>query len=186
MSKKFDLPKLTNSHTTELLTHPASRVSERAITASTSLRRIETRSPWPTGQSCSRNSFRKAYSNTRRSANAEVGFPVRTSVRIQWWYSALLPGWNNPVRECCGRWTPDGRYFLFVSTHNRRTNIWALPEPFVSTIGLACSFSTDNRAAELFRNAAQPGRKQTFSCRLTAAWRACSRFVLDSQLSPNW
>jgi serine/threonine protein kinase/Tol biopolymer transport system component len=41
---------------------------------------------------------------------------------------ALLPGWNNPARECCGRWTPDGRYFLFVSTNNRGTNIWALPE----------------------------------------------------------
>ena len=41
---------------------------------------------------------------------------------------ALLPGWNNPARECCGRWTSDGRYFLFVSTNNKGTNIWALPE----------------------------------------------------------
>jgi Tol biopolymer transport system component/predicted Ser/Thr protein kinase len=41
---------------------------------------------------------------------------------------ALLPGWNNPARECCGRWTPDGRYFVFVSTNSKGTNIWALPE----------------------------------------------------------
>jgi eukaryotic-like serine/threonine-protein kinase len=41
---------------------------------------------------------------------------------------ALLPGWNNPARECCGRWTPDGRYFVFVSTNSKGTNIWVLPE----------------------------------------------------------
>ncbi|GAC1617477.1 MAG: hypothetical protein PVS2B2_14220 [Candidatus Acidiferrum sp.] len=42
---------------------------------------------------------------------------------------ALLPGWNNPARECCGKWTSDGRFFVFVSTTRRGTNIWALPEP---------------------------------------------------------
>jgi serine/threonine protein kinase/Tol biopolymer transport system component len=41
---------------------------------------------------------------------------------------ALLPGWNNPARECCGTWTSDGRYFLFVSTNNKGPSIWALPE----------------------------------------------------------
>jgi serine/threonine protein kinase/Tol biopolymer transport system component len=41
---------------------------------------------------------------------------------------ALLPGWNNPARECCGIWTPDGRYFVFVSRNNQGSNIWALPE----------------------------------------------------------
>jgi Tol biopolymer transport system component len=41
---------------------------------------------------------------------------------------ALLAGWNNPARECCGRWTSDGRYFVFVSTNSKGTNIWALPE----------------------------------------------------------
>jgi eukaryotic-like serine/threonine-protein kinase len=41
---------------------------------------------------------------------------------------ALLPGWNNPARECCGTWTSDGRYFLFVSTNSKGTDIWALPE----------------------------------------------------------
>jgi len=40
----------------------------------------------------------------------------------------LLPGWNNPPSECCGSWTPDGRYFLFQSTHNGRLDIWAMRE----------------------------------------------------------
>ena len=41
---------------------------------------------------------------------------------------ALLPGWNNPARECCGKWTPDGRYFIFVSTNSKGTNLWVLLE----------------------------------------------------------
>jgi serine/threonine protein kinase/Tol biopolymer transport system component len=40
----------------------------------------------------------------------------------------LLPGWNNPPAECCGNWTPDGRYYVFESTHNGRTNIWSIRE----------------------------------------------------------
>ena len=31
----------------------------------------------------------------------------------------LLPNWHTPPHECCGLWTPDGRYFIFQSTiHN--------------------------------------------------------------------
>jgi Tol biopolymer transport system component len=40
----------------------------------------------------------------------------------------LLPGWNNPPAECCGTWTPDGKYFVFESTRNGRTDIWAIRE----------------------------------------------------------
>jgi len=46
----------------------------------------------------------------------------------------LFPGWNNPAGECCGRWTPDGRYFIFQSSRgNARsdmasTNLWAVRE----------------------------------------------------------
>jgi eukaryotic-like serine/threonine-protein kinase len=40
----------------------------------------------------------------------------------------LLPRWNNPPSECCGNWTPDGSYFVFQSTQNGRTNIWAIRE----------------------------------------------------------
>ncbi len=35
----------------------------------------------------------------------------------------LLAGWHNPPDECCGKWTADGKYFVFQS--NRQ--IWALP-----------------------------------------------------------
>ncbi len=40
----------------------------------------------------------------------------------------LLLGWNNPPAECCGNWTPDGRYFLFQATRDGATNIWAMRE----------------------------------------------------------
>jgi Tol biopolymer transport system component len=40
----------------------------------------------------------------------------------------LLPGWNNPPNECCGSWTPDGRYFVFQATRDETTSIWALQE----------------------------------------------------------
>ena len=36
----------------------------------------------------------------------------------------LLPDWHTPPEECCGQWTPDGRYFVFQS----RGNIWARAE----------------------------------------------------------
>jgi Tol biopolymer transport system component len=41
---------------------------------------------------------------------------------------ALLPGWNNPAAECCGSWTPDGKYFLFQSSRGGTANIWAIRE----------------------------------------------------------
>ena len=39
----------------------------------------------------------------------------------------LLPGWSRFPSECCGQWTPDGRYFLFASAHQSGVpNLWAL------------------------------------------------------------
>lgn len=40
----------------------------------------------------------------------------------------LLPAWNPAQGECCGNWTPDGKYFLFQSFRNGRSGIWALAE----------------------------------------------------------
>ncbi len=40
----------------------------------------------------------------------------------------LLSGWNNPPAECCGSWTPDGKYFLFQSQRGGIANIWAIRE----------------------------------------------------------
>ena len=39
---------------------------------------------------------------------------------------ALLPGWKGG--SCCGHWTADGEYYVFQSTFNSRTDIWALRE----------------------------------------------------------
>jgi serine/threonine protein kinase/Tol biopolymer transport system component len=41
---------------------------------------------------------------------------------------ALLPGWNTPPSECCGRWTPDGKYYIFGSTREGASNIWIISE----------------------------------------------------------
>jgi len=51
----------------------------------------------------------------------------------------LFEGWHNPRNECCGRWTPDGKYFVFQSGGQ----IWAVsqkgslfgsvPQPFALT-----------------------------------------------------
>jgi serine/threonine protein kinase/Tol biopolymer transport system component len=41
----------------------------------------------------------------------------------------LLQGWHAPPSECCGQWTPDGRYFVFQSeTENGGMDIFALAE----------------------------------------------------------
>jgi Tol biopolymer transport system component/DNA-binding winged helix-turn-helix (wHTH) protein len=40
----------------------------------------------------------------------------------------LLPSWNSVPHECCGNWTPDGRYFLFQSFRDSRNSVWALAE----------------------------------------------------------
>ncbi|HUN62148.1 MAG TPA: winged helix-turn-helix domain-containing protein [Candidatus Sulfotelmatobacter sp.] len=39
----------------------------------------------------------------------------------------LFPGWHSPPVECCGVWTPDGRYYLFVSGFPG-SDVWALRE----------------------------------------------------------
>ena len=56
---------------------------------------------------------------------------LNTPSRSLWEVSAqgtnlhqLLAGWHNPPAESWGRWTPDGRYFVFLS----QRQIWALPE----------------------------------------------------------
>jgi Tol biopolymer transport system component len=36
----------------------------------------------------------------------------------------VLEGWHDPPDECCGRWTADGKYFVFESGDQ----IWALPQ----------------------------------------------------------
>ncbi|MCM3900740.1 MAG: winged helix-turn-helix domain-containing protein, partial [Pyrinomonadaceae bacterium] len=40
----------------------------------------------------------------------------------------LFPDWNNPEGECCGNWSVDGKYFVFESVRDRRSDIWVLAE----------------------------------------------------------
>jgi len=40
----------------------------------------------------------------------------------------LLAGWHNPPHECCGDWTPDGRYFIFLSGAEMSCDIFALED----------------------------------------------------------
>ena len=45
----------------------------------------------------------------------------------------LLKGWKGLAEACCGKWTKDGRYFVFLGIHREGNNanrfdIWALPE----------------------------------------------------------
>ncbi len=60
---------------------------------------------------------------------------AKTNSRSIWQASAdgsnlhpLLPGWNDPAAECCGNWTPDGRYFVFEAQREGTANVWALRE----------------------------------------------------------
>jgi Tol biopolymer transport system component len=62
-------------------------------------------------------------------------YDPRTSLISLWEVSAdganlhpLLPGWSNPPSECCGNWTPDGKYFVFRSRRTGFSTIWAIRE----------------------------------------------------------
>jgi eukaryotic-like serine/threonine-protein kinase len=59
----------------------------------------------------------------------------QTNARSIWQASAdggdlhpLLPGWDTTPNECCGNWTPDGKYFVFQSFRDGIANLWALRE----------------------------------------------------------
>jgi len=39
---------------------------------------------------------------------------------------AVLPGWRSPPAECCGIWSPDGRYYFFLRDEGQGGDIWAL------------------------------------------------------------
>jgi Tol biopolymer transport system component/DNA-binding winged helix-turn-helix (wHTH) protein len=43
-------------------------------------------------------------------------------------FHELLPGWNPIPEECCGTWTPDGRYYVFQSFQRGSSKIWVIPD----------------------------------------------------------
>jgi Tol biopolymer transport system component len=38
----------------------------------------------------------------------------------------LFPGWSAAPAECCGVWSPDGRYYFFQNARDSATNIWVV------------------------------------------------------------
>jgi eukaryotic-like serine/threonine-protein kinase len=38
----------------------------------------------------------------------------------------LLPNWHQSPTECCGAWTPDDRYYLFLNSTSSGFDLWAL------------------------------------------------------------
>lgn len=40
----------------------------------------------------------------------------------------LFPHWSKPPAECCGVWSPDGKYFVFEAARGGKTDIWAVRE----------------------------------------------------------
>jgi Tol biopolymer transport system component/DNA-binding winged helix-turn-helix (wHTH) protein len=43
----------------------------------------------------------------------------------------ILPGWENPATQCCGDWSPDGKYFVFATGRGGGPNtdqLWAKRE----------------------------------------------------------
>jgi Tol biopolymer transport system component len=46
----------------------------------------------------------------------------------------VIPQWHKRSSESFGKWTPDGKYFLFLAGLNDRTDIWAIREnrPFLN------------------------------------------------------
>src|SRR5208282_1630426 len=40
----------------------------------------------------------------------------------------LLQGWHEPASETRGNWTSDGKYFVFESSRNGRSDLWAVQE----------------------------------------------------------
>jgi serine/threonine protein kinase len=59
----------------------------------------------------------------------------KTNNRSIWQASAdggnlrpLLPAWSDAPNECCGKWTPDGKYFVFQARRDATADLWAINE----------------------------------------------------------
>jgi Tol biopolymer transport system component/DNA-binding winged helix-turn-helix (wHTH) protein len=59
-----------------------------------------------------------------RTASSEIWEVKRDGTGLR----SLLPGWNPTPQECCGKWTRDGKYYVFQSFRKGANNIWALAE----------------------------------------------------------
>jgi Tol biopolymer transport system component/DNA-binding winged helix-turn-helix (wHTH) protein len=67
-----------------------------------------------------------------------LGFTVMTEQQTLWEVGAdgrglheRLFNWPGKATECCGAWTPDGRYYVFRSRREGASNLWAVEEKHV-------------------------------------------------------
>ncbi len=81
------------------------------------------------------SAFAAAFSPDGSRIRFSVQDEVNTSTASLWEVRAdgsnlhqILTGWHTPPSECCGRWTNDGRYYVFESGAGQGHNIYALPD----------------------------------------------------------
>jgi Tol biopolymer transport system component len=77
------------------------------------------------GMSFSPDGSRIRFTVTNRGNNTAVLWEARADGSGM---HPLLPGWNNPPAECCGRWTQDGKYYVFESARDGASNIWIMAD----------------------------------------------------------
>jgi Tol biopolymer transport system component len=39
-----------------------------------------------------------------------------------------IKGWSDPPSECCGKWTADGKYYIFASWRGGNSDIWVVAD----------------------------------------------------------
>jgi Tol biopolymer transport system component len=88
-------------------------------------RKFATAPNFPNGISFSPDETRMRFTATNPVNNTYAIWEARADGSNM---HALFPGWNTPPAECCGRWTPDGKYYVFQSSREGASNIWIVPD----------------------------------------------------------
>jgi Tol biopolymer transport system component len=73
----------------------------------------------------------------------------------------VLPDLKSYPQDCCGDWTPDGKYFIFQSTRNGQTHIWGMPAAG-SLFRKAAPFQMTSGPVSYFMPAPSADGKQVF------------------------
>ncbi len=76
----------------------------------------------------------------------------------------LLPNWKESLDQCCGRWSPDGNYYYFLTSAfgggGPSQGIWVMPEHRSIFRRASRTGAPDNRALALRRSHSQHGREE--------------------------
>jgi Tol biopolymer transport system component/DNA-binding winged helix-turn-helix (wHTH) protein len=87
--------------------------------------KLATVSGEPNGLHFSPDGSRISFSIARPESDSSALWEIRSDGSN---LHPLFPGWHIPPVECCGVWTPDGRYYL-VASGFPESNVWAVREP---------------------------------------------------------